>query len=86
MRNSKNVNMFRDLKSTSLKYINLTSCDLKNPLLEKIVLALKPLRTIEKMIVTDNLELDLQAMSNLFKVKKIKVNIRVDENIILFPQ
>jgi hypothetical protein len=86
MRNSKNVNMFRDLKSTSLKYINLTSCDLKNPLLEKIVLALRPLRTIEKMIVTDNLELDLQAMSNLFKVKKIKVNIRVDENIILFPQ
>jgi len=59
MRNSKNVNMFRDLKSTSLKYINLTSCDLKNPLLEKIVLALRPLRTIEKMIVTDNLELDL---------------------------
>lgn len=86
MRNSKNVNMFRDLKSTSLKYINLTSCDLKNPLLEKIVLALRPLRTIEKMIVTDNLELDLQAMSNLFKVKKIKVNIRVDDNIILFPQ
>ena len=59
MRNSKNVNMFRDLKSTALRYVNLTSCDLKNPLLEKIVLALRPLRSIDKMIVTENLELDL---------------------------
>jgi hypothetical protein len=59
MRNSKNVNVFRDLKSSSLKYVNLTSCDLKNPLLERIVLALRPLHTIEKLIAIDNLELDL---------------------------
>ena len=59
MRNSKNVNVFRDLKSTSIKYVNLTCCDLKNPLLERIVLALRPLNTIEKLIVVDNLELDL---------------------------
>jgi hypothetical protein len=75
MRNSKNVNVFRDLKSTSLKYVNLTCCDLKNPLLEKIVLALRALNTIEKCIVVDNLELDLQSMSGLFRVKKVKVNI-----------
>lgn len=79
MRNSKNVNVFRDLKSTSLKYVNLTCCDLKNPLLEKIVLALRALNTIEKCIVVENLELDLQSMSGLFRVKKVKVNINSDE-------
>ena len=46
MRNSKNINMFRDLKTTSLVYVNLTACDLKNALVEKIVLALRPLKTI----------------------------------------
>ena len=35
MRNSKNINMFRDLKTTSLVYVNLTACDLKNALVEK---------------------------------------------------
>ena len=46
LRNSKNINMFRDLKSTSLAYVNVTACDLKNNLVEKIVLALRPLKTI----------------------------------------
>lgn len=85
MRNCKNVNVFRDLKSTALKYINLTCCDLKNPLLERIVLAVRPLRSIDKMVVTDNLELDLNAMNGQFRVKKIKVNIKPDDNLILFP-
>ena len=86
MRNSKNVNVFRDLKSTALKYVNLTCCDLKNPLLEKIVLALRALNTIEKCIVVDNLELDLPSMSGLFRVKKVKVNINSDEFLINFPK
>ena len=47
LRNSKNINMFRDLKATSLVYVNLTSCDLKNSLVEKIVLALRPLKSIQ---------------------------------------
>ena len=75
MRNSKNVNLFRDLRTTSLKYVNLTCCDLKNPLLEKIILALRSLDSIEKCVVVDNLELDLQSMNSLFRVKKVKVNI-----------
>ena len=41
MRNSKNVNLFRELRSTSLKYVNLTSCDLRNSLLERVILALR---------------------------------------------
>ena len=86
MRNSKNVNVFRDLKTTALKYINLTCCDLKNMLLERIVLAIRPLQTIEKLICIENLELDLSAMNSLFRVKKVKVNIKVDENIIEFPK
>jgi len=86
MRNSKNVNVFRDLKSTSLKYVNLTCCDLKNPLLEKIVLALRALNTIDKCIVVDNLELDLPSMHGLFRVKKVKVNINSDEFLINFPK
>ena len=86
MRNSKNVNLFRDLKSTSLKYVNLTCCDLKNPLLERVVLALRPLNTIERLICLDNLELDLQAMQSLFRVKKIKVNVKVDDYICEFPK
>jgi hypothetical protein len=38
----------RDLeeKNTKLQYVNLTSTDLKNNLVEKIVLALKPVRTM----------------------------------------
>ena len=46
MHNSKNINMFRDLKSTALVYVNLSSCDLKNSLVEKIVLAFKPLKSM----------------------------------------
>jgi hypothetical protein len=46
MRNSKNVNLFRDLKNTKLQYVNLTSTDLKNNLVEKIVLALKQVRSM----------------------------------------
>ena len=46
MRNSKNVNMFRDLKTTKLQHVNLTCTDIKNSVVEKIVLALKPLKTI----------------------------------------
>lgn len=86
MRNSKNINLFRDLKSTSLKYVNLTCCDLKNPLLERIVLALRPLNSIEKLIAVDNLELDLSAMNSLFRVRKIKINVKVDDYILEFPK
>ena len=85
MRNSKNINMFRDLKSTNLMHVNLTSCDLKNVLLEKIVLALRPLRTIEKIVVAENYELELLALENIFKLKKVKVNIE-DDSTITFPQ
>jgi hypothetical protein len=50
------------------------------------VLALRPLPTIEKLIVNDNLELDLAAMNSLFRVKKVKVVIKCDENVIEFPK
>lgn len=86
MRNSKNVNMFRDLKTTSLRNVNLTCCDLKNPLLERIVLALRPLETIERLVCCENLELDLHAMNSLFKVKKVRVNIKEDEYCVDFPK
>ena len=85
LRCSKNVNVFRDLKSTQLSYVNLTACDLKNPILEKIVLALRPLRTMEKLIVADNLELDLKALESVFRVKRIKVNFEEDMTV-TFPQ
>ena len=86
MRNSKNVNLFRDLKSTSLKNVNLTCCDLKNPILEKIVLSLRPLQTIEKLVCCDNLELDLHQMHGVFRVKKVRVNVREDEFTVDFPK
>lgn len=60
MINSKNVNVFRDLKTTKLQYVNLTSTDLKNNIVEKIVLALKPVRTMQKLNIADNLEVELQ--------------------------
>jgi hypothetical protein len=78
MRNSKNINMFRDLKTTSLVYVNLTACDLKNPLVEKIVLALRPLKTIQKLVVAENFELELMALDLMFKTKKIKVTVDED--------
>ena len=59
MKNSKNVNVFRDLKNTKLQYVNLTCTDLKNTLVEKIVLALKPLRTMQKLNIADNPEIEL---------------------------
>ena len=60
IRNSKNINLFRDLKSTSLVHVNLTSCDLKNSLVEKIVLALRPLKSIQKLVVAENYDLDIE--------------------------
>lgn len=41
MLNSKNVNVFRDLKTTKLQYIDVRSTELNNNIVEKIVLALK---------------------------------------------
>ena len=70
--------MFRDLKTTSLVYVNLTACDLKNPLVEKIVLALRPLKTIQKLVVAENFELELMALDLMFKTKKIKVTVDED--------
>ena len=78
MRNSKNVNLFRDLKATRLKHVNLTCCDLRNALLERIVLALRPLKTIEKLIVAENYELDLPALAGQFRAKKVKVVFEED--------
>jgi len=78
MRNSKNVNMLRDLKSTKLRHVNLTQCDLKNALLERIVLALRPLKTIERLIVAENYELDLPSLASQFKAKKVKVVFEED--------
>ena len=85
LRNSKNVNVFRDLKATQLNHVNLTCCDLKNVLLEKVVMSLRPLRTIQKLVVAENYELDLNALANIFRVKKIKVNFEEDQTI-TFPQ
>lgn len=84
MRNSKNVNLFRDLKTTKLQHVNLTSTDLKNSIIEKIVLALKPLRTIQKVVIAENYEVDIQALQHLFKSKKVKVNVE-DDFSITFP-
>jgi hypothetical protein len=85
MRNCKNVNMFRDLRTTKLEYVNLTCCDLKNPLVERIVCALRPLTTIRKMVVTDNYEIELNSLGNLFRLKKIKA-IPEDDYSIIFPE
>ena len=62
----------------------MTSCDLKNILLERIVLALRPLRTIEKLVVAENYELELEALGNLFRLKRVRVGIE-DDNTITFP-
>jgi hypothetical protein len=59
MRNSKNVNVFRDLKGTKLQYVNLAQTDLKNNLVERIVLALKPVRTMQKINIAENPEIEL---------------------------
>lgn len=85
MRNCKNVNMFRDLRTTKLAYVNLTCTDLKNPLVERIVCALRTLITIRKMVVADNYEIDQVALGNLFRLKKIKA-IPEDDFTILFPE
>lgn len=85
LRNSKNVNLFRDLKNTKLQYVNLTCTDLKNSLVEKIVLSLKPLRTMQKLNIAENPEVELQALQVLFRLKKIKVNVQED-HMITFPE
>ena len=41
LRNCKNVNPFRALATTKLKHVNLTSSDLKNALVERVVCALR---------------------------------------------
>ena len=85
IRNSKNLNLFRDLKSTSLTYVNLTSCDLKNGLVEKIVLALRPLKTIQRLILAENFELEMDQMRAAFDSKRIKVCFEEDTQSIIFP-
>ncbi|CDW75705.1 UNKNOWN [Stylonychia lemnae] len=85
MRNSKNVNLFRDLKSTKLQYVNLTSTDLKNNIVEKIVLSLKPVRSMQKLNISDNPEVELAQLNHMFKLKKIKVNVQ-DDYMITFPE
>lgn len=84
MRSSKNVNVFRDLKGTKLQYVNAAQTDLKNNLVERMVLALKPCKTMQKINVAENPELELQQMQNLFRLKKIRVNVQ-DDFIITFP-
>jgi hypothetical protein len=59
MRNSKNVNLFRELKNTKLEYVNLTSTDLKASQVEKIVLALKPLKTMRRLNIAENPEVEI---------------------------
>ena len=85
LRNSKHLNMFRDLKNTSLAYVNLTNCDLKNMLVERIVLALRPLKSIQKLVLAENFELEMEALEQLFNSKKIKVAFEEDYSIITFP-
>lgn len=81
MRNCKNINMFRDLKTTQLQYVNLTCSDLKNPLVERIVCALRALLTIRKLVIIDNYEVDLPSLGNLFRLKKIRANVEDDYTI-----
>lgn len=85
MRNCKNINMFRDLRSTKLEYVNLTCCDLTNPLVERIVCAIRPLTSIRKMVVIDNYELEMNSLGNLFRLKKIKA-IAEEDGTIVFPE
>lgn len=85
MRNCKNVNMFRDLRTTKLTYVNLTCTDLKNPLVERIVLSLRQMLTIRKLVVSDNFEVDMNQLGNLFRLKKVKAYAE-DDMSILFPE
>ena len=85
MCNCKNVNMFRDLRTTKLQYVNLTCSDLKNPLVERIVCALRPWLTIRKMVIIDNFEVEIQSLMNVFRLKKIRA-IPENDYSIIFPQ
>jgi hypothetical protein len=41
-------------------------------------LALRPLKSIEKLVLGENYELDLPSMASNFRVKKVKVLIEED--------
>ncbi len=73
MKGCKNVNPFRDLTTTKLENLNFTCSDLNNPLVERIVLASRPLSTIRRMILVENWEIEGETLCNLFRLKKIKV-------------
>ena len=81
--NCKNVNPLRDLKTTKLEVVNLTCTDLKNPLVERLVMALRPVPTIRRLILAENWEVDGNQLGNLFRLKKIRANVeemRIDMN------
>ena len=72
MHGCKNVNMFRELRSTKLAYVNLTCCDLKNAYVERIVTALRALTSIKKLVVAD-----LVQLGNLFRLRRIKADASI---------